>query len=581
MIDAVKVTAALLILGLTAALFVSRMRLRQTRRRLDRTKSELVLVGHSVPQILWKSAPDGAAEFVNNRFSEMTGIPAGQLDTATIQQAFHPDDVEPFFQEWARVLATGEDLRAYHRLLMADGSYHWMHVMGRPELDDEGKIVGWYGGTSDVDVEFRAQELIRERSLRLERLVVQRDIELDRTRWQYRTLFEDENLGVMELDFSRAKFVLAALRDKGTTDLDAYFDADPEALNALIASVFMTDVNAAFARMFGFDDGGQFLRERKPEGNLLCSRETLLRLFQGSFASDSGGFSIAAQIAKIDTSRLVVACSVHFSDGLATITAVDITDREQAHDMMLAAQAELARANRAGSMSAFSVSVAHEVHQPLTSMTIDIETSRRLMRRDELDREKLQQMFERIRRNATRVAEIVTSIRERVSNRRRDDKSVKVCLMIEESKALLDREAAAMHATLTTHCTVGLQPVRADPVELQQVLVNLITNALDAISEMPEDRRTIDLHLDPDGPDRIRVRVADSGTGISPDDMKRIFDPFFTTKAHGIGIGLQICRSIVESLGGELRAHNRPEGGAIFEFSLETVPPAPAALVEG
>jgi C4-dicarboxylate-specific signal transduction histidine kinase len=232
-------------------------------------------------------------------------------------------------------------------------------------------------------------------------------------------------------------------------------------------------------------------------------------------------------------------------------------------------------------MGAFSVSIAHEVNQPLTSMAIDIETSRRLMNRPEVDRAKLQTMLDRVSRNAKRIADIITSIRERIRNRHRDAQAVKICLMIEDTKTLLDREAAARRASLVTHCTVGLRPVLADPVELQQVLVNLVANALDAVVDVPEDRRTIDLHLDPQGPDRIRVRIADSGPGISPDDLHRIFDPFSTTQPNGMGIGLQICRSIIDALGGDLRAFNRPEGGAVFEFTLQTLPAAAETAVAG
>ncbi len=579
MIEAVAIALVLLVLVLVVALLVSRRRLREMRRHLDRSEGELELLGNSVPQYLWKSSPDGLAEIVNHRFSEMTGIAMVGTDMEVIQGAFHPDDIGPFFAEWARARELGNEFRAYHRLRMADGTYHWMHAMGRPQYSETGTIIGWYGGTSDVDAEFRAQEEVRALNQELERLVEERTRELKMTRWRYRTLFDDPSLGVMELDFGEAKRALETLREEGVRDLEAHFDHHPDLWDEMITKVVLTDLNAAFAAMCGYTDGGEGLRAGRFRGTQLCSRDTLSKLFLSSLASDSGGFSLTTEISKVDGSRLVVACSIHYSqDCIATITAVDITERETANDLMLAAQSELARASRAGSIGAFSASIAHEVNQPLTSMAIDIETTRRLMGRPEVDRAKLQTMLDRVGRNAKRIADIITSIRERIQNRRRDVQAVKICLMIEDTKTLLHREAAARRANLVTHCTVGLRPVFADPIELQQVLVNLVVNALDAVVDVPEERRTIDLHLDPDGPERIRVRVADSGPGIPPDDLDKIFDPFYTTKTNGMGIGLQICRSIVEALDGELRAFNHPEGGAVFEFSLNTIP-APAETV--
>ena len=110
--------------------------------------------------------------------------------------------------------------------------------------------------------------------------------------------------------------------------------------------------------------------------------------------------------------------------------------------------------------------------------------------------------------------------------------------------------------------------VAADRVELQQVLVNLLINALDAVMHVAEDRRSVEISIDRSGDDHVRIRVIDRGPGIAEENLKRIFDPFFTTKSEGIGMGLEICRTTVEGLGGSLVAANRPDGGAVFEFAL-------------
>jgi C4-dicarboxylate-specific signal transduction histidine kinase len=176
--------------------------------------------------------------------------------------------------------------------------------------------------------------------------------------------------------------------------------------------------------------------------------------------------------------------------------------------------------------------------------------------------------LERIERNTERLANIVERTRERISHQRRKPEPLQLLDVAEEVRVLLEHDFAARSTALCITCDHGLPPVSADKVELQQVFVNLLVNALDAMAATMEEKRRVEVWIGLAAPGWVQVSVGDTGPGISDENMTKLFQPFFTTKSGGIGMGLQICRASIEALGGELKARNRPEGGAVFEFAL-------------
>lgn len=260
---------------------------------------------------------------------------------------------------------------------------------------------------------------------------------------------------------------------------------------------------------------------------------------------------------------------------LHIVSYLDLTKQARIEELRAAAQDELARANRIATVGAFSASIAHELNQPIASMVIDAQTGLRWLQREQPDAQAAERALGRLSRTAQRVAGIVKRTRDNIVASSRQAESIDLNGLLIETAELLDRDMQRAGVTLTLSCEPSLPIIQGDPIELQQVLVNLASNAADATQEGGGERR-VEVSIRRLAAD-ICVEVTDSGPGIAEENLSRLFDPFFTTKASGIGMGLQICRTAVEAHGGKIFAGNRIEGGAIFSFTLPIAPQVEAA----
>jgi C4-dicarboxylate-specific signal transduction histidine kinase len=242
---------------------------------------------------------------------------------------------------------------------------------------------------------------------------------------------------------------------------------------------------------------------------------------------------------------------------------VDLTDRKRA-------EAELAHANRIATMGQLAASIAHEVNQPLAALLTNAETAGRWLARQPPNLEKTKQSIGRIINDGKRAADIVSRIRDfsKKAPPRKED--------LEINEAILDiigltRVAMSEHSVLAKmQLSEGLPRILGDRVRLQQVILNLIMNAIEAMSEVPEGSRELLISTSEVEPGSVLVAVCDSGPGLPPSSVARIFEPFYTTKADGLGMGLSICRSIVEAHGGRLWATPNEPHGAVFCVMLPT-----------
>ena len=187
--------------------------------------------------------------------------------------------------------------------------------------------------------------------------------------------------------------------------------------------------------------------------------------------------------------------------------------------------------------------------------------------------------LERLARTAQRVADIVHRTRENIVVGRRVARTLDLARLIRQTRDLLEDDLRRSDITLRVDCPASDLDVRGDPVELQQVLVNLINNAADAMREQAE-RRIVTVSASR-ADETVTVTVSDTGPGIAEEHYEKLFQPFFTTKATGIGMGLQICRAAIEAAGGTLVAENGPSGGARFSFTLLRPEPIPCEPTAG
>jgi C4-dicarboxylate-specific signal transduction histidine kinase len=249
-------------------------------------------------------------------------------------------------------------------------------------------------------------------------------------------------------------------------------------------------------------------------------------------------------------------------------SSTDITERKQAEEALHQAQTDVARINRITTMGELTASLAHEVKQPIAAAVTDANTCVRWLSRDNPDVEEAREAASRVVKDATRAAEIITRVRQLFKKGTPEQALIDVNEIIREMIVLLGSDATRYDVSIQTKLAKDLPKVMGDRVQLQQVLMNLITNSIDAMKDLDGTRELIISSQAEDG--HLIISVSDTGVGLPPKQADQIFDAFFTTKPQGTGMGLRISRSIVELHGGSLWAAANSPRGASFHLTLPT-----------
>jgi len=253
-------------------------------------------------------------------------------------------------------------------------------------------------------------------------------------------------------------------------------------------------------------------------------------------------------------------------------TIHDITDRRRAEDEARVLQERLTHFSRLSTMGEMAAGLAHEINQPLSAIATYAQACQRLIRHPEPDLEDVTAALEQINAQALRAGEVIRRLRNFVKNREVKREPVNCARLLEDLSTLAETDARLHNIRLRLDCQEPLPTVYADPIQLQQVILNLVRNAIDAMADAPEDRREVVLTTREATDGEVEVTVADYGTGLAPEATEHLFNPFFTTKASGTGLGLAISRSIVRAHGGRLW-HTPNDGcGVRFHFTLPVSP---------
>jgi PAS domain S-box-containing protein len=249
-------------------------------------------------------------------------------------------------------------------------------------------------------------------------------------------------------------------------------------------------------------------------------------------------------------------------------TVMDITERRRAEEALRNAQAELARVARLTTMGELVASISHEVNQPLAAVATNADACLRWLNREDPDLDEARDAASRVVRDAQRAADVIRSLRALAKKSGPQLTRLDIHDVIEEVLALTRGELQQHGVVLLTDLTAGDRPVLGDKVQLQQVLLNLIMNGIQAMGSVTDRSRELTVSVAVAAPDRVQVAVADTGPGLDPATAQCIFEPFFTTKPDGLGMGLSICRSIVEAHGGRLWISPRAPHGTALHFTI-------------
>jgi two-component system sensor kinase FixL len=258
-------------------------------------------------------------------------------------------------------------------------------------------------------------------------------------------------------------------------------------------------------------------------------------------------------------------------------TIHDLTDRRQSEDEARQLQERLTHFSRLSTMGEMAAGLAHEINQPLSAIATYAQACQRFVRSPHRDDTDVLQALEQINAQALRAGEVIRRLRNFVRNREVKRETVECSRLLEDLRTLAETDARLHNVRLRVDDEPGLPTVSADPIQLQQVILNLVRNAIDAMADCPDSRREVVLTARqlPEG--EIEFIVADQGSGLAPEAAEHLFNPFFTTKASGTGLGLAISRSIVRAHGGRLWHTPNAGAGARFHFTL---PASPASTGE-
>jgi PAS domain S-box-containing protein len=345
-----------------------------------------------------------------------------------------------------------------------------------------------------------------------------------------------------------------------------------------------TNVNPVLCDMLGYSKPELLALSYKDithPDDIEKSSEYLHKLLRGDFT----GFSIDKRYIRKDNKIINVILNVAFvhervalahdaagKPGLLISHIVDVTDEVEIEEKSKALQEQLAHMDRISMMGEMAAGIAHEINQPLTAIDTYAQAANRRIQVDNIDYEKLKDLLKKISKTSQRAGDVVSRLRAMVKRQASRHSSFSINGLIDDTVKLLETDVRVNEFRIKFEIDKNLPNVKADSIQIQQVILNLIRNAMDAAAKESDQYNEIIIFSSFLAEDnRIKISVKDHGCGIDQDTAEQLFNPFFTTKQTGLGIGLSICKSIVQSHGGELWFLPNADKGTAFHFTLPTV----------
>ncbi|HZF46384.1 MAG TPA: ATP-binding protein [Sphingomonadaceae bacterium] len=375
---------------------------------------------------------------------------------------------------------------------------------------------------------------------------------------RYRAIFNSAGLPIWESDWRAVKAIATGV-EQGAPPVEQ-----------AVELAIIRDANDAAARLFGMAMREELLGANLAKHHTPAAEASFARIVR-ALANGKDEIEEETQFLNIEGEVVDVVLRVTLPPdcedwGRVLIMALDMTERNRAQSRLAQAQTDLAHVSRLTTLGQLAASIAHEVNQPLSAVVTYARSGKRWLAREAPDAAETADCLEQIAANGTRAADVIARIRDLARKGDPDRAPVKLAPLIEESIALLRRDLHSHGVAIRVAIDADLPDVMGDRGQLQQVLMNLMLNADQAMAGSAVAERALDVTAVREG-DMINVSVRDAGRGL-PGDPEALFVPFYTTRAEGLGMGLSICRAILEQHGGTLAAANNPDAGAIFWFGL-------------
>jgi PAS domain S-box-containing protein len=496
-----------------------------TRREGDGDSHQIV---DSIPGFVATFTPSGDVEFVNRPALDYFGTTLDALRQWESGLATHPDDLPRVVDQFTRAIASGEPFDFEVRARRFDGVYRWFQSRGYPLRDADGHVVRWYNLLIDIDERKRAEEELRRSEAFLN--MAQRLTLTGSIWWEVATerlIWSDETFRIMDVPRTDTPTIALALSRVHPDDLT-------------------------------------FVRERvdrSTSDGVNMDLDCRLLMSNGSVKH----VHVLLQNVAPDADRPVFVGAVR-----------DVTAGKLAQEALNQAGAELAHVSRVTALGALTASIAHEVNQPLSGIVTNAGTCLRMLDASPPDIDGARETARRTIRDGHRASEVVGRLRALFSKRDVTLERLDLNEAAREVVALASSDLRRQRIVVRFELASDIPWVTGDRVQLQQVILNLLRNASDAMADVSDRPRQLVIRTERDGASAVRLTIRDVGAGLPPEVLGSLFDAFYTTKTGGMGIGLFVSSSIIQKHRGRLWAEPNDGGpGATFAFTLPSALSAP------
>jgi len=481
----------------------------------------------SFPGLMVTMSMTGQVELFSQEVLEYFGKTPEELRNWAMTDAVHPDDLARVVAAFTDSVTTGKPYSIEHRCRRADGVYRWFQVRALAVRDADERITGWYVVLVDIDDVKRAEAELRrahnsfadaQRLSKTGSFIT--DLVAEDHNWS------EEAYRIFEFE-TESKVTVQRIRDIIHPDDLPSFDS--------VIARGMSGVNVDFAF------------------RIVTAR--------GAVKHVRG---IAHVVEQVEGRPMFVGA------------LQDVTESMVAEEALNKARSELAHVSRITTVSALTASIAHEVNQPLAAIITNASTCLRMLNRDPPNIDGARETIRRAARDGNRASEVIARLRVLFTKREFTLESVDLSQATREVLALSMSDLRRSRVILQAELADDVPPVTGDRVQLQQVILNLLRNASDAMADVHDRSRDLLVKTEREDGNRVRVIVRDAGVGLSSQSIDQLFDAFYTTKSGGMGIGLSVSRSIIETHHGRLWAAPNDGPGATFGFSIPVAPADPS-----
>jgi PAS domain S-box-containing protein len=484
----------------------------------------------NMSQFAWTADALGRIYWYNKRWHDYAGTTLEEMQGWGWQKVHHPDHVERVVTRIRQSFETGTPWEDIFPLRGRDGTYRWFLSRALPIRNEAGDLVRWFGTHTDVTERIEAENALRHLNETLEQRVEAEAQERARL-WNV-----SQDLLVV-------------------TDMNGKFVSVNPAWNAMLGCSEEDLLNNTSEWLVHPDD-----REKTRAHQRRVAKGDNTPYFENRLRDERGSYRWLSWKAVAEKGQIYA-------------VARDITDLKNAANQLQVARRELAGITRHTTMGAMTASIAHELRQPLSALITNASAGLRWLNRAEPDLDEASAALRRIVENGTRASSVIVGIRSMFQKDLGERGPVKLNDLIDEVLAIVRGELERHQVSVETKLCDRLPTIIAERTQLQQVVLNLITNAIDAMRSVTDRKRILIVRSEMSESDHVLITVEDSGTGIESSNASSVFDAFFTTKDQGMGMGLSVCRTIIESHGGQLWFSVRSPHGSSFSAKLPRSPP--------